>query len=249
MTRPRNTKSAEKETRVQAALKAVRNKEKTASEAIRAFNVPRQSFYDRYNGKLPRHLAHEKDQLLSHIQERELVRWITELTRTGYSPRHATVLEMAQIIRKKCHAMTLEPTINTMAMETIGDQWIQRFIGRHPELATIHLRSMEMGRVKDTSPERLSKWFSDLKSVIDEFNIRIENIYNMDESGFAIGTVERSVTIINAEIRTRLQKANPGHQEWVTSVECICADGTALPPLIIFKAENLSHEWIPADTP
>ena len=86
---------------------------------------------------------------------------------------------------------------------------------------------MEMGRVKDTSPERLSKWFSDLKSVIDEFNICIENIYNTDESGFAIGTVERSVTIINAEIRTRLQKANPGRQEWVTSVECICADGTA----------------------
>ena len=139
MTRPRNTKSAEKEARVQAALKAVRNKEKTASEAIRAFNVPRQSFYDRYNGKLPRHLAHEKDQLLSHIQERELVRWITELTRTGYSPRHATVLEMAHIIRKKCPAVTLELTINTMAMKTIGDQWIQRFIGRHPEFATILL--------------------------------------------------------------------------------------------------------------
>src|SRR5438105_14409746 len=98
---------------------------------------------------------------------------------------------------------------------------------------------MEMSRVKDTSHEHLSKLFTDLKSVIDKFNIHIENIYNMDESGFAIGTVEQSVTIINAEIRTRLQKANPGRQEWVTSVECISADGTALPPLIIFKAKNL----------
>jgi DDE superfamily endonuclease len=122
-------------------------------------------------------------------------------------------------------------------------------MGRRPELATVRLRSMDMGRVKDTSHERLSKWFADLKSVIDEFNISIENIYNMDESRFAIGTIERSVTIINSEIRTRLQRANPGRQEWVTSVECICADGTALLPLIIFKAENLSHEWIPADTP
>jgi hypothetical protein len=156
---------------------------------------------------------------------------------------------MAQIIQKKCHPITLEPTINAMAMETIGDQWIQRFLRRHPELSTVCLRSMEMRRVKDTSPEWLSKWFSDLKSVIDEFNILPENIYNMDESGFAIGTVERSVTIINAHIRIQLQKANPGRQEWVTLVECICADGTALPPLIIFKAENLSHEWIPADTP
>jgi DDE superfamily endonuclease len=155
---------------------------------------------------------------------------------------------MAHIIRKKCHPVTLEPTINALSLETIGDQWIQRFMGRRPELATVRLRSMDMGRVKDTSHERLSKWFADLKSVIDEFNISIENIYNMDESGFAIGTIERSVTIINSEIRTRLQRANPGRQAWVTSVECICADGKALPPLIIFKAENLSHDWILADT-
>jgi hypothetical protein len=246
---PKKSKSTEKEAKLQAAITAYRTKEKTASEAIRDFDVPRQSFYDRLNGKLPRHLAHEKEQLLSHIQERELVRCITELTRTGYSPRHATVLEMAHIIRKKCHPVTSESTINTVSMETIGDQWIQRFMRRRPELATVRLRSMDMGRVKDTTHERLSKWFADLKSVIDEFNISIENIYNMDESGFAIGTIERSVTIINSEIRTRLQRANPGRQEWVTSVECICADGTALPPLIIFKAENLSHEWIPADTP
>ena len=28
-------------------------------------------------------------------------------------------------------------------------------------------------------------------------------------------------------------------------VECICADGTSIPPLIIFKEENLSRQWIP----
>lgn len=47
----------------------------------------------------------------------------------------------------------------------------------------------------------------------------------------------------------RLQRANPGRQEWVTSLECICADRITLPPLIIFKAENVSHDWILADTP
>jgi hypothetical protein len=249
MTRPKCTGSAEKEALMQAALTAFRNKEKTASQAIRDFNIPRQTFYDRLNGKLPRKRAHENSQLLSHAQEKELVRWITELTKTGYSPRHATVLEMAQIIRRKRDPITLEHSLNAVNMEKIGDQWIQRFIRRHPELATVRLRKMDIGRVKDTSPERLTKWFADLKSAIEKYNILPENLYNMDESGFAIGEVESSVTIINAEMRQRLQRANPGRQEWVTSVECICANGTALPPLIIFKAENLSHEWIPADTP
>jgi hypothetical protein len=29
-------------------------------------------------------------------------------------------------------------------------------------------------------------------------------------------------------------------------VECICADGTVIPPLVIFKVEKLSTQWIPA---
>jgi len=70
-------------------------------------------------------------------------------------------------------------------------------------------------------------------------------MYNMDESGFAIGEKQPGRVIINAHIRQKFQ-AKSGRQEWVTVVECICADGSHIPPLIIFKAENLSTEWIPA---
>src|SRR5579871_6009489 len=67
----------------------------------------------------------------------------------------------------------------------------------------------------------------------------------MDESGFAIGDVEASQRIINTEIRQKFQ-AKPGRQEWVTAVECICVDGSFVPPLIIFKGEKLSRQWVPA---
>ena len=83
--------------------------------------------------------------------------------------------------------------------------------------------------------------------MIGEYKIVPENMYNRDESGFSIGEIQPGKCIINAQIRQQFQ-TKPGRQEWVTSVECICADGTALPPLIIFKAENLSREWIPANT-
>ena len=93
--------------------------------------------------------------------------------------------------------------------------------------------------------ERLTKWFEDLQSVIEEHNIEPGNLYNIDESGFAIGDVEASQRIINAEIHQRFQ-AKPGRQEWVMAVECICVDGSSIPPLIIFKGENLSWQWVPA---
>jgi len=46
-------------------------------------------------------------------------------------------------------------------------------------------------RVKDTSPEHLKRWCDDLEKVLAEFNIKVENIYNIDESG----SVTRKVVI------------------------------------------------------
>ena len=40
----------------------------------------------------------KRDQLLSENEEKELVRWITRLTATGYAPRHITLREMAEEI-------------------------------------------------------------------------------------------------------------------------------------------------------
>ena len=68
----------------------------------------------------------------------------------------------------------------------------------------------------------------------------------MDESIFSIGESEVSRRIIDVRI-WQLYQAKPGRQEWISSEECICADGTSIPPLIIFKVENLSHQWIPAN--
>jgi hypothetical protein len=44
-------------------------------------------------------------------------------------------------------------------------------------------------------------------------------------------------------------QAQPGRQEWVTAVECTCADETVIPPLIIFKGENMVESWLPKNIP
>jgi hypothetical protein len=31
------------------------------------------------------------------------------------------------------------------------------------------------------------------------------------------------------------------------TVECICMDGSSIPPFIIFKGKKLSHQWIPVN--
>ena len=68
----------------------------------------------------------------------------------------------------------------------------------------------------------------------------------MDESGFSIGVIKAGRVVINVQMHVKLQ-AHPGRQEWVTVVECICADDTMISSLIIFKGEKLNNQWISAD--
>jgi hypothetical protein len=77
------------------------------------------------------------------------------------------------------------------------------------------------------------------------YNIDLKNVYNMDESGLAIGKIQATHVIINAELRSKYQ-AQPDRQKWVSVVECICADAPRPSPLVIIRGENLSSTWIPA---
>ena len=63
--------------------------------------------------------------------------------------------------------------------------------------------------MKDTSLQWFSQWFVDLEKVITEYNIDVENIYTMDESGFSIGEIEVGKCIINHVICQQFQ-AKPG---------------------------------------
>ena len=65
----------------------------------------------------------------------------------------------------------------------------------------------------------------------------------MDESGFSIGTMESTCTIIDSTLCTKYQ-AHPGRQEGVSVVECICGDKTSIIPLVIFKGKNVLQGWI-----
>jgi hypothetical protein len=92
----------------------------------------------------------------------------------------------------------------------------------------------------------LKGWFEAYKSLITELKIKIHNTYNMDETGFSIGTMQSTRIIVDSSLRTHFQ-AHPGRQEWVSTVKCICMDGTEITPLIIFKGQNIIQSWIPQE--
>src|SRR5947207_755068 len=63
--------------------------------------------------------------------------------------------------------------------------------------------------------------------------------------GCSIGTLNATNVVIDTNMPGKYYIPQPGRQEWATSIETIVADGSPLPPFIIFKGENLLSTWIP----
>jgi len=125
-------------------------------------------------------------------EEKELVHWIITLTWRGYAPRYKIVRELAEIIRNERVRGITDDEVQLVNYDAFGKAWVSHFMSRHPQLARARRKLIEVTRVKDVSVEWLAKWFEDLRSIINEYKIEPENLYNMDESGFAISNIEAS---------------------------------------------------------
>jgi len=86
---------------------------------------------------------------------------------------------------------------------------------RHPELQLLIAEQIEAAPIQETPRPILEKWFRDVKSIIDEFNIRPHDTYNMDETGFSIGYINATRVIVDRTQNIRYS-AYPGRQEWVS---------------------------------
>lgn len=71
----------------------------------------------------------------------------------------------------------------------------------------------------------------------------MENIYNWDEKGFLIGICQAVKRIMTREtydsgkVRSARQD---GSREFISLLATICADGTKLPPALIYKGKTAS---------
>ena len=185
---------------------------KSAYEAAKVLGLPRNTITRHVNRGLTRSQARQKQQILSSAQENILLKWIKELTISGYSLGHRLLKEIAEELRRKqtynldnMSSSSLEPIPNYQ----LGQNWVPRFIQRHPHLRVVIGRQIESVQMDRATKEVLGEWFDAYKKLVLEEKIAQENTYNMDESGFSIGTMESTRIIIDSTLCTKHQ-AHPG---------------------------------------
>ena len=245
MVRRRSQKAAENDKLVEEAVAGVLSKKyKSRYEAAKRLGVNHTTMYNRLKGKPSRLIACLDQQLLYGHEEIVLTKWIKELTITGYTPNHSLLQEMAEEIHHQHVTSINSLDIVYVSYPPLGGDWVPQFISCHKGLKSVVGCRIESKRMDRATTEALNKWFDVFEKVKTEWKINTENIYNIGETGFLIGRLESTRIIIDSTLQTKYQ-AQPGWQEWISILECICTNATSITLLVIFKGQNVLSNWIP----
>ncbi|KAJ0132248.1 hypothetical protein HZ326_24671 [Fusarium oxysporum f. sp. albedinis] len=124
---------------------------------------------------------------------------------------------------------------------------------RHKELKTCFFRRYDYQRAKCEYPTIIRDWFRLVENTIAKYGIRLDDIYNFDETGFMMGVIASGMVVTGTERRGRPKSVQPGGREWITVIQAINAEGQAIPPFIIgtgqyhlanwYRESNLPGDW------
>ncbi|EED17013.1 pogo transposable element, putative [Talaromyces stipitatus ATCC 10500] len=240
--RNKNEKNlAEQEGRILLAISDLKNgKISSVYQAAIIYNIPRTTLYDRLNGIQQRSIIRANGHKLSQFEEESLVKWVLDLDKRGLPPRHSLVREMANYL------------LSQRGNQQVGEKWVYNLIQRRPEIESKFSRKYNYERAKCEDPKLIQEYFDRVREVISKYGILPEDIYNFDETGFAMGLCATAKVITGSDRYARPKLLQPGNREWVTAIEATNSTGWALPSYIIFKAkkytrlgwfEDLPDDW------
>jgi hypothetical protein len=205
------------------------------SDVARKHRISRSALSKRIHAKTSsKARGYESQRMLSDKQEEELVNYIHHLCERCLPPTPKIVANIAQ----------------ELCGRRLSKNWPSRFVARHKHvLDARYLNTIDLARHKADSRSNYEAYFAIVSQKIEEYNIRADNIYNMDEKGFLIGKLQKTRRIFTRELYERGTLAGAGQdgsREWITVVATICADGTRLSPALIYKAVsgNLQDTWL-----
>lgn len=200
--------------------------------AARKWAVSRTTLQRRLDGIPTRKETNRNLQTLSPYLEGQLAYWAVGQARLGYAPSLVKFRSIANAMLS-----------STGVLKRVSHVWHRGFFQRNPTVETARSHIISYLKVNGATAENINLFFNRLE-VPQVAHIPIERWYNADEMGVGQGVGDDHWII--CEVATRLAlKKDIEKGEWITVLECISADGHALPPLVILKGKDVQHQWFP----
>jgi hypothetical protein len=182
----------EQEGRLQLAIQALKRHEiQSIRRAAEVYNVPRSTLQDRLSGHLFQPELRNHMHRLNETQESALVQWIISRDTRGVAPRPSHVRQMADIILQEESPTPPQP---------IGKNWVTEFIKRHDSIKSRFARWYNYQRALCENPKVINQWFEELKAIRKTNGIQNEDIYNFNETGFAMGLIATTKVVTRSNM-------------------------------------------------
>ncbi|CAA7271085.1 unnamed protein product [Cyclocybe aegerita] len=189
------------------------------------------------DGGLTRVQANATRSWLSKGEEDVVVEFILDMAARGWPLSHRRLKEHVDMI---CHARKRK----NFPVEGVGQNWTTRFVQRHSDrLKMKDSRPLEDKRGRGANPTANKQYWALLNETIKKYNIRPETTFGTDEIGIQNRGEESERVIAPAHGKGPQYQQRGGTRENTTVLVTICADGTAIPPTVIFKGEALQVGW------
>lgn len=178
---------------------------------------------------------------LTPAEEEAVVAFTIDTAQRGFPLSHKRLKEHVDSI---CRAKKGE----SFPATGVGKEWTSRFVERHSDrLHPYWSRPLDNLRARAVNPTTTAAYFDLLEEVLKgsdgEDPISPDCIYGMDETGLQQG-VGASERVIGASGQKRQYQQRGGDRENITVLVTICADGTSIPPAVIYKGQAFHSSWV-----
>jgi hypothetical protein len=180
--------SFEQEGKILFAISALKNGEiHSIREAARIFQVPRSTLGTRYHGVQMKAEKRANGLKLSANEEETLIKWILDLAKRGLPPRPSLVRQMANYL------------LSQHGNQQVGENWVYWLVNCRPELKSRFSQRYNYERAKCEDIKIIREHFDRVRETILEYGILPKDIYNFDETSFAMGLCATAKVITGSD--------------------------------------------------
>ena len=230
----RRSERVQNESQLELAINAYKNGQfKRVLAAAKAYNVEESTLRRRLRGGGTRQTSQQNNRILLNTEEITLTAWILDLADRGHPLKLCHIEYMANQLLSARRGPDSK----------VGKCWTQRFITRNPEIRTERYRKYDYERALCEDPKMIQNWFDLVRNTINKYGIPPSDIWNFDESGFAMGVLGSGMIVTGVNSIGKQSSVQAGNREWTTTVDAINAEGAAIPPMIIFTGKLHQAAW------
>lgn len=208
----------------------------------RATGVKYQPLLAFLKGKKQRSKVDAEKLHLGAEELQQLVDWLVHLAECGFPLSDTRIRGLANDPIRK---LGKKPA----GWSSVGNDWVRHFRQRfEKQLGHYWSKPLDCTRASGLSAEHVRNWYVLLSQCIVEHDVPASRIFAMDESGVQISVLQRQMVTggkpRNGRKKSFQHRQGSNNRELVSVIATICADGSVLPPAVIFKGSNLLAVWV-----